>query len=137
MRNRHSGKGGHLGNGRQRRKQRGISVWGLISGLFLLILVSLLAMKLTPAYLEYFAIQKALNGIAIERRGGVGATVSEIRKAFDARAAIDDFTAVKAADLEITKQGNSVVISANYRKEVKLFGNLGIYIDFEASSRDQ
>lgn len=120
-----------------RTVQRGISIWGLIFGLFLLIVVSLLAMKLTPAYLEFFAIQKALNGIATERRGGGGASVTEIRKAFDARAAIDDFSAVKAADLEITKQGNDVVISASYRKEVKLLGNVGIYIDFEASSRDQ
>jgi hypothetical protein len=132
MRNRLWGNSRLRSNGRQ----LGISVWGLIFGLFLLIVVSLLAMKLTPAYLEFFAIQKALNGIAVEKRGGTGATVSEIRRAFDARAAIDDFTAVKAADLEITKDGNSVVISANYRKEVKLFGNLGIYIDFEASSRD-
>jgi hypothetical protein len=122
---------------RRNGRQLGISVWGLIFGLFLLIVVSLLAMRLTPAYLEFFAIQKALNGIAVEKRGGVGATVAEIRRAFDARAAIDDFTAVKAADLEITKEGNAVVITAIYRKEVKLFGNLGIYIDFEASSRDQ
>jgi hypothetical protein len=122
---------------RSNGKQRGIGLWGLIFGLFLLIIVSLLAMKLTPSYLEFFAIQKALNGIAIERRGGGGASVNEIRKAFEARAAIDDFTAVKGADLEITKDGNDVLISAVYRKEVKLFGNIGIYIDFEASSRDQ
>jgi hypothetical protein len=62
--------------------------------------------------------------------------VAEIRRAFDARQAIDDFTAVKGADLEITKLGNDVVISASYRKEVPLFGNIGVYIDFEATSRD-
>jgi hypothetical protein len=121
---------------RSRGGQRGIGVWGLIFGLFLLILVSLLAMKLTPSYLEYFSIKKALNGIAVEKRGGGSASVAEIRRSFDARATIDDFTAVKGADLEITKSGNDVVISAAYRKEVKLFANIGIYIDFEASSRD-
>lgn len=132
MRNRLWSQGGQAGWG----AQRGISVWGLIFGLFLLIIVSLLAMKLTPAYLEFFAIKKALNGIAVEKRGGGGASVAEIRRSFDARATIDDFSAVKGADLEITKQGNDVVISAAYRKEVKLFSNIGIYIDFEASSRD-
>jgi len=118
-------------------RQRGIGLWGLIFGLFVLIVLALLAMKLTPSYLEFFAIQKALNGIAVEKRGGVGATVSEIRRAFDARAAIDDFTAVKGADLEITKEGNAVVISASYRKEVPLISNVGVYIDFQATSRDQ
>jgi hypothetical protein len=117
-------------------RQHGISIWGLIFGLVLLIMLALLAMKLTPSYLEFFAIQKALNGIAVERRGGGGASVSEIRRAFDARAAIDDFTAVKGADLEITKEGSDVLISATYRKEVPLFGNVGVYIDFQATSRD-
>jgi hypothetical protein len=119
-----------------RKRQLGISVWGLIVGLFLLILVSLLAMRLAPAYIEFFAIKKALNGVASERRGGGQASVADIRRAFDARAAIDDFTAVKGADLEITKEGGEVVIGASYRKEVALFGNLGIYIDFVAVSRD-
>jgi hypothetical protein len=119
-----------------RNRQLGISLLGLIFGLILLIMVALLAMKLTPAYLEFFAIKKALNGISNERRGGGQASVAEIRKAFDARAVIDDFTAVKGADLEITKEGNEVVISTTYRKEVALFANLGIYIDFVASSRD-
>jgi hypothetical protein len=43
-------------------------------------------------------------------------------------------TAVKASDLEITKVGNDFQIVAAYRKEIPLFANLGIYIDFEASS---
>jgi hypothetical protein len=119
-----------------RNRQLGISIWGLLLGLFLLIIAALLAMRLAPAYLEFFAIKKALNGIATEKRGGGQASVAEIRRAFDARAVIDDFTAVKGADLEITKQGNEVLISASYRKEVALFANLGIYIDFVAASRD-
>jgi hypothetical protein len=60
-----------------------------------------------------------------------------VRRAFDSRAAIDDITAVRAADLGITKQGNDMVISFSYRKEVPLFANVGLYMDFSATSGGQ
>ena len=116
-----------------RKKQRGVSLMGLMVGAVILIFAALLGFKLLPSYIEFFAIKKAVVGIAQDRSG---ATVAEIRKAFDARAAIDDFNAVKAADIEITKEGGQVIISAAWRKEMPLFANLGVYIDFVASSKD-
>jgi len=117
-----------------RNRQRGVSLGGLMVVLTLLIIVGLLALKTIPAYLEYGAIKKAVVSIAAEKSG---AGVADIRKAFDARAAIDDFTAVKGADLEVTKEGGQIVINVAYRKEVPLFMNIGIYWDFVANSKDQ
>jgi hypothetical protein len=103
-------------------------------GSFVLVLVALLAMRLLPSYIEYFAIQKAVTGISKEVAGGEG-NASDIRRAFENRSAIDDFHSVKGADLVITKEGSGFLISASYRREVPLFANIGVYIDFEASSR--
>jgi hypothetical protein len=116
-----------------RARQRGITLLGLIIGSFVLVFVALLAMRLLPSYIEYFTIKKALVSISNEMRGRSG-SASDVRRAFDARQAIDDFEAVKASDLEITKQGNDVQIVAAYRKEIPLFANMGIYIDFVAES---
>jgi uncharacterized protein DUF4845 len=113
-------------------RQRGVTLSGLFVGLFILIVLALLAMRLIPAYMEYGTAKNAIQGIARER---AGASPAEIRRAFDARAVIDDITAVKASDLEITKDGNDVVISFGYRKEVPLFANVGVYIDFAANSK--
>lgn len=113
-------------------KQRGIGLMGLIMGLFLLILLALFGMKLIPSYLEFRSMKAAINAISQERGAS---SVADIRKAFDARSAIDDFTAVKPQDLEITKEGNQLVISFAYRKEVPLFGGVGMYIDYAASTR--
>jgi hypothetical protein len=118
-----------------RKRQQGLSLLGLIFVGFVLIFAALLLMKVTPTYLEYFAIKKAVVGIADETRGR-GASVSEIRRRFDNRSAVDDFSSVKANDLEITKQGNDYVISASYRREVPLFGHVGLYFDFSVSSND-
>lgn len=117
-----------------RNRQLGVSLGGLIAVLFVFIILGLLALKVIPAYLEYSSIRNAVISIAAEKST---ANVAEIRKAFDARAAIDDFVAVKGADLEVTKEGGVVVIRTAYRKEVPLFGNIGIYWDFVANSKPE
>jgi len=116
-----------------RARQRGITLTGLIMGSFVLVFVALLVMRLLPSYIEYFTIKKAIVAISNETRGR-GVQVSEVRRSFQNRSAIDNMTAVKASDLEITKVGNDFQIVAAYRKEIPLFANLGIYIDFVASS---
>lgn len=115
-----------------RRRQLGVGLGGLLLGGFVLIVVALLGMKLAPSYIEFFAVKKAVNALASER---AGASPAEIRRSFDQRATVDDITSIKGSDLEITKDGATVVIAAAYRKEIPLFANIGVYIDFAASSR--
>jgi hypothetical protein len=118
-----------------RRGQQGLSLLGLIFGGFVLVFAALLLMKVTPPYIEYFAIKKAVVGIANETRGR-GASVSDIRRRFENRSAVDDINSVKSTDLEITKEGNDYVITASYRREVPLFGHVGLYFDFVATSKE-
>jgi len=116
------------------RKQQGLSLMALVAVLVVVIFVALLGFKLVPSVLEYRAMKNAVVAIAREKQN---ATVADIRRAYESRQAIDDFSAVKAADLEISKQGNQVVISFAYRKEIPLFTNVGLYIDFAASSANE
>jgi hypothetical protein len=111
--------------------QRGLTLGGLIVWLFILVVLALLGMRLVPAYMEYGTAKNAIQAIARENAG----TPAEVRRAFESRAAIDDINAVKPSDLDITKEGGEMVISFAYRKEVPLFANVGVYMDFAASSR--
>jgi Tfp pilus assembly major pilin PilA len=115
-----------------RRKQLGVSLGGLMVGAVIFIVLAMIGLKLAPSYIEFMAVKKAVNGIATESRAG--ATVAEVRKAFDQRATVDDISSVKGSDLEVTKDGNGLVISANYRKEIPLVANIGVYIEFAATS---
>jgi hypothetical protein len=117
-----------------RNKQLGVSMIALLAVAAILIAVAVVGMKLTPSYIEFFAVKKAVNALATESRGG--ASVVEIRRGFDQRAAIDAIESVKGSDLEVTKDGGGVVISVTYRKEVPLVANVGLYIEFNASSKD-
>jgi len=118
---------------RQRSRQAGVSLGGLLMIMFVVVILGIFGLKLIPAYIEYGKCKAAIEAIAQDR--SKTGSVAEVRKAFDARATIDDISAVKAADLEVTKDGNDVVISFSYRKEIPLAGNAGLYIDFAASSK--
>jgi hypothetical protein len=111
--------------------QYGISLLGLIFWLVVLIVGALLGMKLAPAYIEYGTAKSAIEAIARDRNA---ATPAEVRRAFDSRAAIDNINVIKASDLDVTKQGNEMVIGFSYRKEVPLVANVGVYMDFAAST---
>ena len=115
-----------------RNRQRGVSIMGLIFGSVVLVFVLLLGMKLFPPYLEYFTARKHIIQIAQEQRAG---TVGDVRKAWQTKTAIDDVAALNEKDLEITKDGGEIVISFAYRKDVPLFANVGVYLDFAATSK--
>jgi hypothetical protein len=115
-----------------RNKQRGISFLLVFLIGVVLALAAVGAMKVAPAVSEFITIKKTISTIA----GGEGRTgsVSEIRKAFDRRASIDNITAVTPGELEISKDGGEVVISFAYAKKIPLFANVSLLIDFAAST---
>jgi hypothetical protein len=115
------------------RKQSGVSLMALIIGLVILAMLALLLMRLLPSFLEFRSAKTAIEGIA----RNPASSPADIRRAFDARAQIDDIQAIKSSDLEITKEGNAVVIGFAYRKEVPLFANVGMYIDYAARAGGQ
>ncbi|HLE66743.1 MAG TPA: DUF4845 domain-containing protein [Burkholderiales bacterium] len=115
-----------------RNRQLGISLTGLIVGAFILIIVLLLGMKTLPPYLEFFTAKKMITIIANEQRGG---SVLEIRRAWQLKTAIENVESISEKDLEITKEAGEVVISFAYRKDIHLFGNVGVYLDFKADSK--
>jgi len=115
-------------------KQRGISLMGLILILFVLVVVALFAMKVIPSYLEFSSAKSAVDSIARDQQLN---TPQMVRNAFEARAQVDNITSIRATDLEITKDGNRMGIAFTYRKEVQLFPNVGLYIDYAADTKGQ
>ncbi|MCC6610078.1 MAG: DUF4845 domain-containing protein [Burkholderiales bacterium] len=115
-------------------RQRGMSGIAIFVLLVLVVFIAIIGMKVTPAYIEYFTIKKAVAAITQsgELRGG---SVAEVRRAFENRANIDDITSVQPQDLEITKDGNEVVVSFAYEKRIPLFYNVSLLIDFAGSSK--
>jgi len=115
-----------------RKQQYGVSIMGLLIALVLVIVVALFGMKVIPSVLEYRSAKGAIQAVA--RSGAT--SPQDVRRAFENRATIDNITSVRPQDLEITRDGNSVVIAFAYRREIPLFTGVGLYLDFAANSRD-
>jgi len=96
-----------------------------------IVIVAIGGLKIAPAYIEYYKVKKAIVGIA---QTNSRATVAEVREAFNRRAAIDDIDVISGRDLDVTKEGNDIVISFAYPKRISLFGNVSVVFDFAASS---
>ncbi len=118
---------------RQRRRlaQSGITLFGLLMWAILIGAVSLVVMRVVPSSIEYFAIVKAINRVSAEP----GATVPQIRAAFDRQREIDDFKAITGKDLSITKENEQVVIGFAYDSEIELFKPVYLLIKYEARSK--
>lgn len=114
------------------KRQRGVTFVGMIFIAALIVLGAIIALKLVPAYIEYATVVQHLREIARspEARG----SPREIQMLFSKRAQIDNIKAITADDIEVTRDGDQVVLTAAYQTKVKLFGNLSACIDFEASS---
>ncbi len=115
------------------RQERGLTMTGFLTLSIVIIFTALLVFRLLPPYLEYFYVQKAVDGVAKDLDLQT-ATPREIRSAFDRRALIDNITTIKGEDLELIKEGDNAVLDASYSVKVPIIANVAACIDFQASS---
>ncbi|HTJ96919.1 MAG TPA: DUF4845 domain-containing protein [Rhodocyclaceae bacterium] len=118
----------------RRSRQTGLSLVQLILVLILVGVVALLGFKVTPEYIEYFKIKADVNAVAQEANSKPNATVADVRMHFDRRAEIDHLRDFSSADLDVSKDGNEIVVSFSYQRKVHLFKNISVLIDFEGTS---
>lgn len=111
-------------------QQRGLSLIGLLFVGGVLAFCGVIAAQVVPTAIEYQAILKATNKVAAQ-----GGTVVEIRNNFDKAQAIDDFKAIAGKDLEVTKNGDKVVVSFSYQKEIHLGGPAYLTLKYAGSSK--
>ena len=101
------------------RRQRGITLLGLLMWAIIVGMLALVALRVLPTVNEYLTIQRAVNRVADE---GLS-TVPEIRAAFERQKEIEySITSIGGQDLKITKENDKVVIRFAYEKEIELAG---------------
>jgi hypothetical protein len=121
--------------GRVGRKQyrigaeRGVSLSGLIVVLVVIGALALVAIRVTPALLEYRAVKDS-----VARAKAAGGGVRDMQAAFDKNAGINDVDAIAGRDLVITRNGEGAEISFAYEKRVPLAGNVSLLLDFSGTT---
>lgn len=114
------------------RRQRGVTLFGLLLWAIIIGFVALLAMRVFPTVNEFLTIKRTVNKIAAE---GL-TTVPEIRAAFERQKTIEySIQSIGGKDLDITKENEKVVISFAYNKEVEIMNPVFLLLKYEGSSK--
>ena len=113
----------HLG------KQEGVSLTSVILVLIVVGLVAVVAIKVFPSWLEYRSIKDGIVRVKAE-----GGTVTEMQRAFDKFADINNVESVKGRDLIISKDGGEPEISFAYQKRIALTEKASLVIDYDGTT---
>jgi len=110
--------------------QRGITFIGLLFIGGILAVSGVIVAQIIPTAIELQAIHKAAKKAAAE-----GGTVADVRAVFDRAASIDDIKSINGKDLTVTKNGDKVVVSFAYEREIHLAGPAWLTLKYEGSTK--
>lgn len=114
-----------------RQQQRGLSLIGLLFWAILIAFVALLTLKVFPTLNEYYTIRSAITKIAKSNPP----SVASARADFERQKQIEySISSISGQDLGVTKEGDHVVISFAYEKEIALMGPVYLLIKYEGRS---
>jgi hypothetical protein len=110
-------------------RQRGISFIGVLFIVGVLACVGVVGAEAFPTVVEYQAVLKAAQ------KASAGNTVPEVRQIFDKAADIDNISSITGKDLDISKDGDRVVVKFAYNKEIHLFGPAYLLLKYAGQSK--
>lgn len=112
-----------------KRSQAGISFIGLLFVIGVLASLAVLGAQAFPTVIEYQAVLKAVQ------KASAGNTVPEVRQIFDKAADVDNISSIAGRDLDISKEGDKVVVKFAYNKEIHMFGPAYLLLKYVGQSR--
>lgn len=112
-----------------KQRQRGVTFLGLIFVGSVLAVLGIVVAQVVPTVIEFQSIQKAAN------KAAAGNTVVEVRTIFQKAVDVDYITSIQSKDIDISKEGDKVVVAFAYQREIHLFGPA--YLVMKYSGRSQ
>lgn len=117
--------------GTHQRKQRGVSLFGLLFWGVLLAFSGVVLAKVFPTVLEYYTIKRVIDRIAIANPP----TVPAVRADFERSKQVEySIVSITGQDLTVSKDNDKLVISFAYDKQIELAGPVSLLIKYEGRS---
>jgi hypothetical protein len=114
-----------------RAQQQGLTMWGFLFVTAVVVIAALISFRVIPAYIEYFSVQKALEGALNDSKD---LSRADVRRLVERRLGAEYIDSVHAGDIEVTKIGNVTTASASWQNKLHLIGNASILLEFDASA---
>ena len=113
------------------RSQRGLTIVGFLFVAAVVVTIALVGFRVFPAYVEYYAVQKALGQALEESPTG---NIQEIRRAFDRKVSAGYIESVRPTDVQVSRDGNKLVASVAWQRVLHMIGNASILLEFDATA---
>jgi hypothetical protein len=113
-----------------RNRQLGVTAIGWLFLLTPLAMVVYAGIRLTPVYLNYMKVAKAMDQAGNELKAG-GVNPQSIRTTIDKHFEIDMVDYPTTKDMKITKDGASWLVESQYDDDAPLFANLSLHVTFD------
>ncbi len=110
-------------------KQHGLSFISLLFVGGVLAATGVVLAQVIPTIIEYAAVDKAIN------KAKLGSTVAEVRDIFDKATSVEDIKSIRGQDLEIAKEGDTIVVKFAYQREIHLFGPAFLTLKYSGVSK--
>ena len=114
------------------KRQKGITMWSFAFVVGVIGLFFYIGINLVPVYSENVAMKDALEA-SLKNVGRAEVRKKKIIETVDKRLYIDGYYDVPDLNevLKVEKKRTGTKVTLEYKKEVPLFYNIGIYLDFK------
>jgi Tfp pilus assembly major pilin PilA len=110
-------------------RQRGVTFLGLVVVGAVVGISGIIAAQVFPTVLEYQMVVKAAS------KAQEGNSVVEVRTMFDKQTEIDAIKSISGRDLEVSKEGDKVVVRFAYEREIHLVGPAWLTLKYAGRSK--
>ena len=114
-----------------RTAQGGLSIIGFLFVAIVVVAIVMIGFRVMPSYIEYYTVQKVIAKTLQDEPEPF--SLSQFRKDFDLKASADYIDSVRGSDIEVTKQNNQLIATAEWTKTLHMVGNASLLLEFETT----
>lgn len=113
-----------------RGRQQGLTFIGYLIILSIIGFFVLIALKLTPVYLEYFRVKRQVESL-VDESGLKEKSGIEVRKLLKRRFGVDDIENIPEDQIKLEKKESEMKIQITWARQVHMMGNVDALVSFE------
>ena len=113
-----------------RKSQRGVTLIGWVILLIPIGVILYAGIRLTPKYLNFFNVVKAMNQEAEEAKGSSVIDPNLIRLGVQRRFDVEYVDKPTSKDIDVHRDGDHWVMEVDYEELVPLVGNISMLVQF-------